>query len=60
LSLGTTATIEKLAPAGFQHFVQPQAWLCAIAEWIATFTACVGQRHDSVPPANLLSPGTSP
>ena len=23
----TTATIEKSVPAGFQHLVQPQAWL---------------------------------
>ena len=26
----TTATIEKFAPSGFQHLVQPQAWLWAI------------------------------
>ena len=25
LSRGTTATTEKVAPAGFQHLVQPQA-----------------------------------
>jgi hypothetical protein len=24
LSRGTTATMEKFAPLGFQHFVQPQ------------------------------------
>ena len=30
LSRGTTATTENTAPAGFQHFVQPQAWLWAV------------------------------
>src|SRR5262245_29012427 len=60
LSLGTTATSENAAPGGFQHFVHAQMWLCAMPERIASFTGCVAQRHDSVPPANLLSPGLSP
>src|SRR6478609_3485248 len=29
LSRGTTATTENLAPSGFQHLVQPKAWLWA-------------------------------
>jgi len=40
--------------------VQPHAWLCAIPERIATVTGWVVQRHDSVPPANLLLPGVNP
>jgi hypothetical protein len=32
LSRGTTATTENSAPSGFQHLVQPQAWLCAVCE----------------------------
>jgi hypothetical protein len=52
--------MENVAPGGFQHFVQPQTWLCAIAERIATFTGCVAQRQDSVPPANLLLPAGNP
>jgi hypothetical protein len=27
LSRDTTATIEKSAPFGFQHLLQPQTWL---------------------------------
>src|SRR5690606_36804341 len=29
-SVGTTATIENRDSCGFQHLVQPQAWLCRI------------------------------
>src|ERR1700735_4271888 len=32
LSRGATATTANSAPLGFQHFVQPQAWLCA--DWV--------------------------
>jgi hypothetical protein len=30
LSRGTTAITANLAPAGFQHLLQPQAWLCRV------------------------------
>src|SRR5690242_19583815 len=52
-SVGTTATIENSAPAGFQHLVQPQAWLCAICPVISTSTGLFTQSHTSVPPLNL-------
>ena len=36
LELGTTATMEKVAPSGFQQRVQPQTWLWA--HWPEIFT----------------------
>src|ERR1700689_5203477 len=60
LSRGTTATTEKTAPSGFQHLVQPQAWLCA--HWLATSTVTGLLLHlqVSVPPAKLALPGLTP
>jgi hypothetical protein len=37
-SFATTATTENTAFAGFQHFVHPQAWLCATLPSIRTVT----------------------
>ena len=42
-SLGITPTTEKRAPLGFQHFEQPQAWLCATLLASVTSTFLVGQ-----------------
>src|SRR4249919_3589298 len=60
LSRGTTATTENAAPLGFQHLVQPQAWLCAT--WDSTFTSTlsVAHRHCSVPPLKPASPFLTP
>ena len=52
-SCGVTATTEKIAPSGFQHLVQPQAWLCAIWPLIFTFTGLLVHRQTSVPPEKL-------
>ena len=43
LSLDTTATTENTAPAGFQHLVQPQAWLCATLPLMETVTGSLAQ-----------------
>src|SRR6185503_5896113 len=55
LSRGTTATCENSAPAGFQHFVQPHTWLCAL--WLFTDTATFLSEHFqfSVPPLKLAA-----
>src|SRR3954469_4343681 len=60
LSLGTTATTENTAPAGFQHLVQPQAWLWATLPLMETVTGSVAQRQLSVPPLNFLLPALTP
>src|SRR3569833_4213093 len=59
-SRGTTATTENLAPAGFQHLVQPQAWLWAT--WLETFTFTGLSAHlqTSVPPEKLEEPCFTP
>ena len=46
-----TATWLKTAPAGFQHLVQPQTWLCAVCPFSATRTWLLPHRQCSVPPA---------
>src|ERR1700748_775162 len=56
LSLPTTATTENLAPAGFQHLVQPQAWLWATWAPIFTFTGFDVHSHTRTPPANEAEP----
>jgi hypothetical protein len=58
--LGTTATTENTAPFGFQHLVQPHAWLCATLPLIATVTGSLAQWHVSVPPLNFLFPAFTP
>ena len=60
LSLGTTATTENIAPAGFQHLVQPQAWLCATLPLMVTVTGSVAHWQVSVPPLNFLLPALTP
>src|SRR5437763_3466408 len=60
LSRGTTATTEKVAPSGFQHFVQPQAWLCATSPVIATLTGRALHLQTRVPPAKLPEPCFTP
>ena len=60
LSRGTTATTENSAPAGFQHLVQPHAWLCADWVSIRTFTGWLAHLQTSVPPVNVPAPGTIP
>src|SRR6185312_13675054 len=60
LSRPTTATTENLAPAGFQHLVQPQAWLWAMAAPIFTFTGLDAHLHTRTPPWKLSEPLTIP
>src|SRR5215471_21777799 len=60
LSRGTTATTEKSAPPGFQHFVQPQTWLCADCAPIETVTFCEPHLHESVPPEKPFAAGLKP
>src|SRR3954471_2969221 len=60
LSFGTTATTENFAPAGFQHLVQPQAWLWATLPLMATVTGSAAQWQVSVPPLNFFAPALRP
>jgi hypothetical protein len=60
LSRGTTATWENSAPAGFQHLVQPQTWLCALCPLIATVTFPSEHLQVSVPPAKFATAGLMP
>src|SRR5688572_810160 len=53
LSRDTAATTENSAPAGFQHLVQPQAWLKLDCPLIETTTLRSAHLHCSVPPAKL-------
>src|SRR5208282_4155097 len=60
LSRGTTATTENIAPLGFQHLVQPQAWSKATLPSIFTFTGASVHMHTRVPPLKLGEPGFTP
>src|SRR5687768_8855745 len=60
LSFGTTATTANIAPAGFQHLVQPHAWLCATLPLTVTVTGSSAHRQVSVPPLNRLAPALRP
>src|SRR5215510_11285509 len=60
LSFEMTATTENFAPSGFQHLVQPHAWLNATLPFRATVTGFDVQRHVSVPPAKSFLPGLMP
>src|SRR3954464_10741818 len=60
LSRGTTATTEKVAPSGFQHLVQPQAWLWATSPVMATLTGLSLHLQTRVPPAKLPDPFFTP
>src|ERR1700756_55864 len=53
---GTTATTEKTAPSGFQHWVHPQAWLCATSPLTPTLTGLSLHLQIRVPPAKLVEP----
>src|SRR5882672_5362666 len=59
-SCGTTATAEKVAPSGFQHLVQPQAWLWATSPLMATLTGLSLHLQTRVPPAKLPEPFVTP
>src|SRR5712672_4319476 len=59
-SRGTTATTEKAAPSGFQHLVQPQAWLWATSPVMATLTGLSLHLQTRVPPAKLPEPFLTP
>ena len=54
------ATTEKIAPSGFQHLVQPQAWLCATSPLMPTLTGFSLHLQTSVPPAKLPDPFFTP
>src|SRR5271165_488727 len=60
LSFDTTATTENSAPFGFQHLVQPQAWLCAICAPIDTLTGLSAHLQVKVPPAKSFDPCLTP
>src|SRR5437764_13891772 len=60
LSRGATATCENSAPAGFQHFVQPQTWLWALWPSIDTVTFLSEHLQRSVPPAKSALAGLMP
>src|SRR5258707_12910225 len=61
LSLNDTATTEKVAPAGFQHLVQPQAWLWATSPLMPTLTGLPSLHLQTrVPPAKLPEPFLTP
>src|SRR6185369_705412 len=51
-----TATTENIAPAGFQHLVQPQAWLKSTLPLRATVTGCEVHLQTRVPPAKSFAP----
>src|ERR1700757_3423321 len=57
---GTTATTENVAPSGFQHLVQPQAWLCATSPLMPTLTGLSLHLQTRVPPAKLPEPRFTP
>ena len=50
LSRATTATWANKAPLGFQHLVQPQAWLWAVWAEMVTSTWSLAQWQRSLPP----------
>jgi hypothetical protein len=60
LSLGTTPTTANTAPFGFQHLVQPQAWLWAMLPLILTVTGSFAHWHVRVPPAKFGEPFFTP
>src|SRR5260370_36977866 len=53
LSRGTTAMTAKVAPSGFQHLVQPQAWLGATSPLMPTLTGLAWHLQTRVPPAKV-------
>src|SRR3978361_121208 len=59
-SRGTTATTEKTTPSGFQHWVQPQAWLWATSPLMPTLTGLSLHLQTRVPPPKLPEPFFTP
>src|SRR5882672_460811 len=60
LSRPMTATTENTAPSGFQHLLQPQAWLKATSPPSATVTVSFVHLQLSVPPLKPLVPALTP
>src|SRR5580765_4710546 len=60
LSRPMTATTEKVAPAGFQHLLQPQAWLKATSLASVTVTGFEEHLQVSAPPLKPLVPDCTP
>src|SRR5262249_42179807 len=60
LSLPMTAICANTASSGFQHFVQPQTWLCAVLPFRLTVTGLEVHLQEGVPPAKLAEPGFTP
>src|SRR6516165_6417512 len=60
LSRPITAIIEKSAPSGFQHFVQPHTWLKAVLPFNVTVTGEELHLQVSVPPAKSVLPDFTP
>ena len=60
LSRPTTATTENAAPSGFQHLLQPQAWLNATSLASVTVTGLLAHWQVSVPPLKPFVPGLTP
>ena len=44
----------NVAPFGFQHLVQPQAWLCAVFALISTLTGLSVHLQDQCPAREIL------
>lgn len=53
---GTTPTMLKIAPEGFQHLEQPQAWLCATFEEREMVTGELLQWQERLPPEKEEEP----
>src|SRR5580704_6664419 len=60
LSRLMTPMTENVAPAGFQHLVQPQAWLKATLPPIFTVTGLLVHLQLSVPPPKFAAPFLTP
>src|SRR3984957_20705001 len=60
LSRPMTPMTENVAPAGFQHLVQPQAWLKATLPPIFTVTGLLVHLQVSVPPPKFAAPFLTP
>jgi hypothetical protein len=52
--------MEKTAPSGFQHLVQPQTWLCATCPSTETRTGSCAQRQLREPPEKSGAAGFTP
>src|SRR3979409_1992380 len=59
-SRGTTAITENVVPSGFQHLVQPQAWLWATSPLMPTLTGFSLHLQTRVPPVKVPEPFFTP